>query len=127
MYEIWFRRTAGQAALEAGIACVPGAMLGSFIGGVIVKVFKLNGRQMMYASSLCAVMVFGFYTAGKKRLTSSGVTSQLVGDLIFGQKKMSEAGIELAQVRFIEKTKTRQKARSEASHQKLKEKSLQAI
>ena len=65
MYEIWFRRTAGQAALEAGIACVPGAMLGSFIGGVVVKVFKLNGRQMMYASSLCAVLVFGFYTAGK--------------------------------------------------------------
>ncbi|CBY38229.1 unnamed protein product [Oikopleura dioica] len=66
MYEIWFRRTAGQAALEAGIACVPGAMLGSFIGGVIVKVFKLNGRQMMYASSLCAVMVFGFYTAARE-------------------------------------------------------------
>ena len=63
IYEILFHKTAGQAAFQTGIACVPGAVLGSFLGGVIAKVFKLTGRQMMYLSTLSAVIVLIFYTA----------------------------------------------------------------
>ena len=51
-----------KAAFQAGVACVPGAILGSFLGGVIAKCFKMTGRQMMYFSTLSAVIVLIFYT-----------------------------------------------------------------
>lgn len=62
IYEIRFHKTAGEAAFQAGVACVPGAVIGSFLGGVIAKVFKLTGRQMMYVSTCSAVIVLIFYT-----------------------------------------------------------------
>jgi len=62
IYEIRFHKTAGEAAFQAGVACVPGAVVGSFIGGVLAKTLKLTGRQMMYVSACCAVMVLITFT-----------------------------------------------------------------
>ena len=61
--EIRFHLSAAQAAVQAGVITVPGAILGSIYGGIHVRLFKLTGRGIIaFTTVTCilAVIFFGF-------------------------------------------------------------------
>ena len=60
--ETRFQLTASKAALISGVVCVPGAILGSIFGGLVILLFKLSGRGIMVFSTISAILAAGFYT-----------------------------------------------------------------
>ena len=54
--EVRFQLTGSEAAIRGGVVCIPGAILGSIIGGVYAKVFKPTGRGLMIFTAIIQIL-----------------------------------------------------------------------
>ena len=59
--EIRFHLSAAQAAVQAGVITVPGAILGSVYGGIHVRLFKLTGRGIVAFTTVTSVLALIFF------------------------------------------------------------------
>ncbi|CAG5102638.1 Oidioi.mRNA.OKI2018_I69.chr1.g395.t1.cds [Oikopleura dioica] len=95
--EVRFHVTAANSAVASGIVCVPGALLGSIFGGVVIKCMKLSGRGIMIFSTIAATLAAFFYawsaflSCGQPELV--GVTSPYPNNVFVQQESVSHFGL----------------------------------